>query len=438
MKILFFAPYYYNQSVHEYTRNKTGFGIMVYNIIEAVQKTEETYFLSNVISKRKDDTIIHHSVLDVLRSAKFADWRRACYYFIKFPQSLKERCRYFYYGLNAGCMREAIKKKNPDIVNIHGIGHSTKGIIEVCEEENVPFLVTLHGLIGLDSSIKAPLWEKTLEEEFLNEAHRKGIPVSVISTGMKRRIEYNYIHRESDNVRVICNGTKVNSPTALMQNEKIPSEQITHKEKGFSSFLPKYIDNLSKGLFPSFPSVMNYLQMVKASGKKLVVTVGNISTNKNQIVIAEALEKTNVDNYIFIVVGKEADHGFFRHNLLEHGLAEKIIMTGQCNEMEKIWTLVDLNFFPSKNDGFGLVVIEGLAFGVPCLMYNDLDAADDLRVPGCIFINREDDIINSINQCLEHNIDKERIQQASHQFCIEHTAQQYIQLYHRIIEGKME
>ena len=108
-----------------------------------------------------------------------------------------EHERYFYYALNAGSIRKTLKQINPDLVHVHGIGSQIKSYFEACEEEEVPYIVTLHGLIGLDKSIKTSVWDKQMEKDFLIKADRNGIPVSVISSGIN--IEYDKTHNVGKN-----------------------------------------------------------------------------------------------------------------------------------------------------------------------------------------------------------------------------------------------
>jgi 2-hydroxy-3-keto-5-methylthiopentenyl-1-phosphate phosphatase len=141
------------------------------------------------------------------RECGIKDWSKGFQYFFSYPQSIKGRIKYFYYGLNCGRFRRTIRKIKPDIVHIQGIGVQIKPFIDVCEEERVPYIVTLHGLIGLDDTVRAASWDKQLERDFLIAADKKGISVTVISTGMKRRIEENYLGHEAKN-HGCCNGTR--------------------------------------------------------------------------------------------------------------------------------------------------------------------------------------------------------------------------------------
>ena len=61
----------------------------------------------------------------------------------------------------------------------------------------VRYTVTLHGLIGLNDSVSAPAYGKQIERDFLIKAEKNNIPISVISSGMKARIEEKYLGKKA-------------------------------------------------------------------------------------------------------------------------------------------------------------------------------------------------------------------------------------------------
>ena len=60
-----------------------------------------------------------------------------------------------------------------------------------------------------------------MEKDFLIEADQKGLPVTVISSGMKKRTEENYLHHAADNIMEICNGTRIPYDEELIMLDKI-------------------------------------------------------------------------------------------------------------------------------------------------------------------------------------------------------------------------
>ena len=53
MKVMIIAPYIYDDNIIEFTKNKTGFGIMVQNIVSSVAKLENVVLLTRVIKQRE-------------------------------------------------------------------------------------------------------------------------------------------------------------------------------------------------------------------------------------------------------------------------------------------------------------------------------------------------------------------------------------------------
>lgn len=116
MKILIATPYIYRKEWPEFTRNRTGFGIMVNGIFESISREIDVYLISNVITKGHGN-VIKHTWGNVIMNARPRDWLRGIRYFFCYKQRLLDRMRYFYYALNAGSFRYVIKKIKPDVVH---------------------------------------------------------------------------------------------------------------------------------------------------------------------------------------------------------------------------------------------------------------------------------------------------------------------------------
>ena len=55
MKVMIIAPYIYDDNMIEFTKNKTGFGLMVQNIVSSVAELENVVLLTRVITKGKNE-----------------------------------------------------------------------------------------------------------------------------------------------------------------------------------------------------------------------------------------------------------------------------------------------------------------------------------------------------------------------------------------------
>ena len=429
MKILYATTYIYDERWREFSRNKTGFGKMVNSIISSMNETENVMLVSHVITKGHDDWILKRTLFDVFSSIRIKDILQGIRWFFRWKQGLKARVQYFYYCVGKGYFAKKIKEIEPDLVHIHGIGFATKVFIEVCEELSLPYLVTLHGLIGIDSSVNISSWEKDYEKEFLIHARENDIPVSVISSGIKKRIEQYYLNgRIADNISVVLNGTNV-------PNNKCSDEYIDH-EKLFDivRFNTNYKNALEKDRVVPLIDIMEYIDFQKFNNKKILVYVGNITENKNQIQAVRCM------NNILVLFGREFDNGEVRKLILKQNLNERVILAGFCDDLSEIWKRADINLFLSKNDGFGLPVIEGYMYGVPAVMFADLDAFEDIAFDaGMIPIpDRQDsEVISEIIRAVNKIWDKKLIRNYALQFSVSHMKETYIDVYKKCLNMKV-
>ncbi len=589
MKILIATSYIYKQEWPEFTKNRTGFGIMVNDIFECISEDDEVYLISNVITKGHNK-VLKHTWLDVFLNAKPRDWINGVRNFFKYKQGLKDRIRYFYYALNAGSIRKTLKQINTDLVYVHGIGEQIKSYFEACEEEEVPYIVTLHGLIGLDKSIKTSVWDKQMEKDFLISADRNGIPVSVISSGMKKRIEENYLYHEAKNISVVCNGTKIpyikelinleninlrslyqitdekiivvigticdrnnqiqivraienvkascqvffcgaDAMNGLVQseinkaglskkihmlgflsNEKVEQilEQadlnlVASKEEGYGvSIVDAYrfgvptvifedlnvvsglynenamlkiedrsdealVEGIEKGLnqqwnkewiktyakgfcfdnvvdhykaeyqqalidggYMSIAKTCDYISVQKRKGFKILSYIGNITENKNQFQLVMLMSELNEKNIIAVLTGREMDGGQTRKVVIDNNLSDSVIFAGFCSEMDSLWINVDANVLLSKNDGFGLSIIEGYMRGVPSVMNNELDAYEDVNVDNALIgvsISNMTDVKNAILASLRFTYNSKAISLSANAFSLKEMARLYKNIY---------
>ena len=407
MKVIVAAPYIYKKEWPKFTKNRTGFGIMVNDIFESISEYVDAYLISLVITKGHGN-VLKHTWFDVLIHAKLKDWIKGFKYFLGYKQSFFNRIKYFYYALNSGFIRKSVRRLKPDVVHIHGIGMHTKPFIDVCEEENVPYIVTLHGLIGFDESVRAPLWDKDMERAFLIVAEKRNIPVTVISSGMKRKIEEKYLHHEAKNITVICNGTRISNEekTVALNDVDLRKEYCLTNEK-------------------------------------IVVAIGSICERKNQMQIVRALATGTVLTpcHLFLC-GVDMTNGNVQKVIEEMGLSNRIHLLGFLSKekIHQILSQADLNVVASKDEGFGLSIIEAAAHGVPTVTFSDLDAIPDLYDERSMIAiaSREDSALAvGIESGLKKKWNKDWIEDYAERYSLDDMAAKYKAEYIKCFQGKI-
>ena len=434
MKVMIIAPYIYDDNIIEFTKNKTGFGIMVQNIVSSVAELENVVLLTRVITKEKNEKnfkILSHTWGQFFSNAKLKDWLIGIKAFFANGVTVKDKARHVFYEVDGGYVRKQIQKEKPDIVHIHGIGTITESYIRICEEMKVRYTVTLHGLIGLNDSVSAPAYEKQIERDFLIKAEKNNIPISVISSGMKARIEEKYLGKKANNITVITNGTKKSDEN----DTKFIREEGTLTQEKFQEY---YSDCLKQNdLYPKLSDTYAYLQYSKKNGKKILFFVGNITKNKNQMQAVEILKNTKVfENILLVLWGREVDNGEVRKKIAEYQLHKNVILGGFNDRMDIFWKFCDVNLFLSLNDGFGLPIIEGYMHGVPCVTFEDLDATQDLYYPEAMLKVKDrsnESVTDTLKIALDKNWKYEEIIEIGNMFSIDIMSEKYVYWYKEVM-----
>ena len=434
MKVMIIAPYIYDDNIIEFTKNKTGFGIMVQNIVSSVAELENVILLTRVITKGKNEKnfkILSHTWGQFFSNAKLKDWLIGIKAFFANGVTVKDKARHVFYEVDGGYVRKQIQKEKPDIVHIHGIGTITESYIRICEEMKVRYTVTLHGLIGLNDSVSAPAYEKQIERDFLIKAEKNNIPISVISSGMKARIEEKYLGKKANNITVITNGTKKSDEN----DTKFIREEGTLTQEKFQEY---YSDCLKQNdLYPKLSDTYAYLQYSKKNGKKILFFVGNITKNKNQMQAVEILKNTKVfENILLVPWGREVDNGEVRKKIAEYQLHKNVILGGFNDRMDIFWKFCDVNLFLSLNDGFGLPIVEGYMHGVPCVTFEDLDATQDLYYPEAMLKVKDrsnESVTDTLKIALDKNWKYEEIIEIGNMFSIDIMSEKYVNWYKEVM-----
>lgn len=402
MKVLIAAPYLYDANRREFSKNKTGFGIILRDILEQVRQGADVCFISHVLTKGYDG-IAPHTVASVLCNAKFSDYLEAfrCVIVPELPDI--NRLNLAYYRLEKGFIRKTISSYAPEIVHIHGIGPGSQSYVDVCKELQVPYIVTSHGL--LENATRSSAQLKEFEKEKLHEMNEEGIPISVISTGIKKRLLHSsyYGLRNKKSIHVVTNGINV------------------------------------KRLKP-FNNIRQHYGIPQEA--KIVLAIGSVYKGKNQIQIVRAYKKmpeeVKKNLWIFFAGTIDSSYPIFEeiqkdpykdHLIMLDFVPHEALVNYYCN--------ADLTVLASIEEGFGLSLVESFVYGVPSVTFSDLDAVPDIYNENAMLLcnERSDDALeDTIVAALEKKWNSEWIQEYSKRFSLEHMRDEYMKLYKKVLE----
>lgn len=405
MKVLFAVPYIYDKRYPEFTKNPTGFGILMTQIYEHVAKNSDAYLISHVLTKGHGN-ILRHTLGSVIRHMHWRDLMQGIRWALKYNQPLSGRLRYLYYCINKGYVRHTIQQLQPDIVHINAVGLRNKTYIEACKELGVKYVITLHGLIGLDDSVKTPIWNKKHEKEVLLECEKQNVPVTVISTGIKERIVKFYLKGLSRCITVVPNGTNVE------RNKDIPETNLRR-----TYHIP--------------------------TDAAIAVSIGSLCGRKNQIQTVEAIslicKHSNKDIYLFFC-GRDCTGGAIQKRISELGLTDRIFVLGYVpyEQIGNMYAQADLNILASIDEGFGLGIIEAFVYGLPSVTFADLDAIPDIYDESAMLLCKDrstEALADAILQAVNKDWNRNDIIAHSKKFSLEQMAKNYLQVYEKILRS---
>jgi len=133
--------------------------------------------------------------------------------------------------------------------------------------------------------------------------------------------------------------------------------------------LPNAYDPMDYGQAPK-PGYL--LDRYDLSGKTVLMTFGRISASEKYKGFDEVIDilpelKKKVPNVCYLIAGDGDDKQRLQSKVAMMGLSDCVVFAGFVPEEEKTdhYRLADLYVMPSRGEGFGFVVLEAMACGVP-------------------------------------------------------------------------
>ena len=126
------------------------------------------------------------------------------------------------------------------------------------------------------------------------------------------------------------------------------------------------------GPFSPGPKSRALLDTYGLDGRSVVLTLGRlagIERRKGFDVMLEALPALarEVPDVTYVVAGDGPDRARLEHKARDLGVADRVVFTGYVDEADKpgLYRLADAFAMPSRGEGFGIVLLEAMASGVP-------------------------------------------------------------------------
>lgn len=176
---------------------------------------------------------------------------------------------------------------------------------------------------------------------------------------------------------------------------------------------------------------------------KVLLYVGNISQNKNQeqMVRVYALlpDELRKQTYVLFCGEDHSKDGALEKAIASTPEANSLVLCGGVNkeQMPDYYKEADGVVLLSFAEGFGLSLIEGMHFGLPCAMPSDLDAFEDIydeKVVVAVKSRSDNDVADAVVELLTRKWNKESIKTYSKKFESGEMARKYIDEYNKIVQ----
>jgi len=135
----------------------------------------------------------------------------------------------------------------------------------------------------------------------------------------------------------------------------------------------------------------------------IVGIVGRIQEGKDQHIVVEAVGKLKNLNITLMIIGDSMDDKYLsRLNFMckELGIEKSVIFTGFTKEIDEYMKLCDITVLATKNETFGLVIIESMANKTPVVATDrggPLEIIDD-GVDGLLYDGSSEDLAKKIKR----------------------------------------
>lgn len=113
----------------------------------------------------------------------------------------------------------------------------------------------------------------------------------------------------------------------------------------------------------------------------VAVTIGRLVARKSTDQLVTALQRSGIPNAHLLIVGDGPEAATIRAAAAAAGVSERVHLLGQISDEDKYRALsiADVFISSSQHEGFGLVFLEAMAFGLPVICYDHGGQTDFLQ-----------------------------------------------------------
>lgn len=180
--------------------------------------------------------------------------------------------------------------------------------------------------------------------------------------------------------------------------------------------LNKHVDNAQICIIPNPLTKTADSETISLLTNKNIVFVGRLSAEKGVMRLLRIWERASkqLPEYTLSIYGEGPAKAEMKEYINKHYI-DRVEFKGFCNNLKDIYTRADLLLMTSDTEGFGMVLIEAMYYGVPCISFDCPVAPKEIIADAGITVPAFDEqtYANDVISLLSDNQQLHKLQQKS-------------------------
>lgn len=163
-----------------------------------------------------------------------------------------------------------------------------------------------------------------------------------------------------------------------------------------------------------------------------ILTVGSLKAQKNQALLLRAFARLKIDDAGLILLGRGQEEPALRALAADLGIADRVVFAGFRPDPTPFYCTADLFVLSSDYEGFGNVIVEALACGIPVVSTDcpsgPAEILDYGRYGRLVKVGDPSELSVAMSSALQSPVDPEQLIRRAADFRPEIAAKHYLQL----------
>lgn len=150
----------------------------------------------------------------------------------------------------------------------------------------------------------------------------------------------------------------INKEDYVLAQSKIKAQKV--------AYVPGVGIDVDKFKAVSIDKTAKKAELNIADDKIVLLSVGELNTNKNHETVVRAIK--DIENVNYLVAGEGDLHQYLEEVIKELDLTDRVKLLGFRNDILELCSLADVFVFPSIREGLPVSVMEAMASSLPCVV----------------------------------------------------------------------